>query len=542
MNAFIQILEQLLAAISPDLWPAQRFYPFKTPPTSLVTLADAVVFHQDASGAIGMAWLSCPGHTQLLTFPFRIARYSQDGDLVSLPPWSFREATADAQFYSHWKHVAQASGRLPTIRGGMLQCTQFDAQSSFNVINLWTDNKNACTRVETQHLCKIFRSIDPQQPLSVETEILEYLNSQNLFLNHPELTTRYDFCPANSTGSGFPVAIVTRFIQSNAKLWQDLTAQIQHARYPRPMRERAARLAWNTILETIGRLGRLLAEFHLAMAQCRTNLLISPETNTGQAKEKWLDTLLHKLNERIYTLRTQIPAATPLNFNSLSTFAHDLFERIKASENLGLLIRIHGHAHLGQVLVSDENLFLVNYETDNLDDESDRLQKQSALKDLAAMVVSLKFAWFTTERSDDLNMFSDILSPESDYGRHISKNMHQFSVPLRYCPSLEELENALVRSYLQTIAEDPAGIIILPEQITPLENTYDFCLLLRLLKEGVRDLGSQNPRYKTGLKILTDLIEGRLARPSFEALFNSPARSGTPLTHHSSYESDPDHL
>jgi len=542
VNAFIQILEQLLAAIPSEHWPLQRFYPFSGPPTAHVQLFDACVFKQDASGAIGLAWLKCPGYGELLTFPFRIARYSQDGDLFSLPPWSLREATADADFYSNWKHVAMVAGRLPTIRGGTLLCRQFEAQSSFNVINLWTDNKNACTRVETQHLCKIFRVISPERPYSVEAEILEYLNGQNHFLNHPELTTRYDLYPANSDGPGLPIAIVTRYIQSNAKLWQELTAKIQHARFPDPMRERSARLSWHSILETISKLGRLIAEFHIAMTNCKKNPLITPETNTGEAKDKWLDELLLKLNERIYFIRNhaQTLGITAQEISKIADFSHNLFENVRAAEHLGLLIRIHGHAHLGQVLFSDEGLYLVNYETDSLDDEEYRTRKQSSLKDLASIIVSLQFAWITTERSQVLPIFREIVAPETEYGRHIIKNLENFVEPQRYHPTLSELENTFIRTYLQTISEDAASIELLPQRKSDLENLYDFSFLLRILKELVRDLTNHNPRAHTDLAILNDFVAGQLNRPNFNSFFSTATRSTTLPSIDTPYGTDAD--
>lgn len=531
MNAFLKILNQLLISIPGEHWLKQRFYPFSEPPQGSIELFDACIFHQDAHGAVGMAWLQCPGKAELMTFPFRIARYSQDGDLISLNPWSLREATTDALFYSTWKHAVANSGQISTMRGGSLQCRQFEAQSSFNIINLWTDNKNACTRVETQHLCKIFRVLNPNQPHSVEADMLEYLNSQNHFLQHPELTTRYDFAAAHSELK-LPVAIVTRYIQSNAKLWQDLTAKIQHARYPEPMRERSSQNTWLKIIETVSRLGRMLAEFHIAMTHCRDNPLINPEANAGPAREKWLDFTLHNLNERIYLLR-RLAAGSPgfeKTLDSLPEFAHALFEKIKTSQHLGLLIRIHGHAHLGQVLVSDDGLYLVNYETDSLDDEEYRLQKQSCLKDLAATILSLQFAWLTTERTEDFPAFREILGAESEFGKHVIKSLENFSVPARYSPTLADVETALLKAYLQTIAEDPKGIELLPEKPEDLEALFELSMLTRVMKESVRDLQTLNPRAKSDLKILGELISTKRRKFNFDAFYNAPARSSG-LTH-----------
>lgn len=541
MNAFLKILEQLISAVSPDCWTKQRFYPFDSRNEHTLEVFDACVFHQDADGALGMAWLKNENHNELMTFPFRIARYSRDGDLITLPPWSLREATTDALFYSTWKQAVASVGRITTMRGGALLCKQFEAHSSFNIINLWTDNKNASTRVETQHLCKIFRVLDPAQPHSVEADILEYLNSQNHFLYHPELTTRYDFVAANSELC-LPVAIVTRYIQSNAKLWQDLTAKIQHARYPEPMRERSSRATWYSLTETTGRLGRMLAEFHIAMALCRDNTLINPVTNTGAAREKWSEIVLHKLNERVYLTRKYAAQLQEDNdlLADLPQFAHDLFKKVIGSEHLGLLVRIHGHAHLGQVLSSDEHLYLVNYETDSLDEEEYRLQKQSCLKDLAAILLSLKYAWLTTERNEELPVFGDILGAESDFTKHIIRNLKKSATPVRYTPSLKELEDALTRSYLQSLSENPANLELLPEKLQDLESLFALCMLMRVLKETVRDFKNHNPRYKIDLQILGSLIASQKPNGQFSHISHFLNRSAQPTEEFANYGVDGD--
>lgn len=526
MNAFVKILEHLLAAIPNEAWPQQRFYPFSSPPSAPAHLFDACVFHQDASGALGMAWLLFPGAHEVLTLPFRIARYSQDGDLVSLPPWSLREATSDAEFYSTWKHAAQSAGHILTMKGGALQCRQFEGQSSFNIINLWTDNKNACTRVETQHLCKIFRVASLNQPHSIEAEILEYLNEQNLFLAHPELTTRYDLRPAHSDNNAvLPVAIVTRYIQSNTKLEQDLITKLQYARYPDPMRERVARQSWKSVCETVEKIGRLLAEFHIAMTKCRKNSLLNPEANRSEAKEKWLKNQLRTLNERIYFIRNHLQTIeVPLgDTDRVLHFGHDLFEKISSSDHLGLLIRIHGHSHLGQILVSDDGLYLVNYETDPMDEEEYRTQKQSGLKDIAAMALSLQVAWLSTEKKQEMHVSSNTLA----HPRITDKRSKQKNFPQRYLPSLPDLENSFFRSYLQTLAEDATSFEMLPEKKADLENLYQFSFLLRVLKETVREIKNKSPNTRTYLRMLLDIVDGRLGSPDFENLLKLPSHAGS---------------
>ncbi|MEY2987942.1 MAG: hypothetical protein RJB13_1463, partial [Pseudomonadota bacterium] len=299
---------------------------------------------------------------------------------------------------------------------------------------------------------------------------------------------------------------------------------------------------WLSLIETSGRLGRMLAEFHIAMAQSRDNTLINPVSNTGNAREKWSEVMLHKLNERVYLTRKYAAQLQEDNdsLTDLPQFAHDLLSRVIAADHLGLLVRIHGHAHLGQVLSAEEHLYLVNYETDSLDDEEYRLQKQSCLKDLTATVLSLQFAWLTTERNEDLPVFGDILGAESEFTKHIIKNLKKSSTPVRYTPALKDLEDALTRSYLQSLSENPANLELLPEKVQDLENLFALCMLMRVLKETVRDFRNHNPRYKIDLQILAGLMNSQKPKGQFGHISHLLNRSAQPTEEFANYGVDGD--
>jgi hypothetical protein len=156
------------------------------------------------------------------------------------------------------------------------------------------------------------------------------------------------------------------------------------------------------------------------------------------------------------------------------------------------------------------------------------------------MLLSLQFAWLRTERNEELPIFKEILGSENEFSKSLLRRIECVVKPLRYNPSLAELESTLVRSYLLTIAENPTGVELLPEKAADVETLFELCLLMRVLKETIRDLQNQNPHYKVDLKILAEMLEGRKAKPNFESFFNAPARSPSALQSDQNYGLGPE--
>ncbi len=70
---------------------------------------------------------------------------------------------------------------------------------------------------------------------------------------------------------------------------------------------------------------------------------------------------------------------------------------------LGQKQRIHGDYHLGQVLFSSEECFVVDFEGEPRRDLSLRAEKQSPLRDVAGMLRSLSYLRWTAKDCDNLN-------------------------------------------------------------------------------------------------------------------------------------------
>src|SRR5204863_5179423 len=99
---------------------------------------------------------------------------------------------------------------------------------------------------------------------------------------------------------------------------------------------------------------------------------------------------------------------------------YSAFDGLRGLTDAGLRIRVHGDYHLGQVLRTEEDFAILDFEGEPARSIADRRQKQSALKDVAGMVRSYSYAAyaqlfaFTTHAPDDFAR----LEPWADTWQH----------------------------------------------------------------------------------------------------------------------------
>ena len=68
------------------------------------------------------------------------------------------------------------------------------------------------------------------------------------------------------------------------------------------------------------------------------------------------------------------------------------FDAIRALDGAGRRIRIHGDYHLGQVLRTEEDFVILDFDGDPAQSIAERREKQSPLKDVAGMIRSYSYA------------------------------------------------------------------------------------------------------------------------------------------------------
>ena len=149
-------------------------------------------------------------------------------------------------------------------------------------------------------------------------------------------------------------------------------------------------------------LARRTAEMHIALGSEFEDTAFTPERFNGDY-EVWLkNRLLYQFQNRLNTVEN--------NMHRLEGLALDLAKEFLARKNeirkrfvkfdwtmlKGERIRVHGDYHLGQVLVRDNDFYLLDFEGEPESTIRDRKVKQPPLKDIAGMFRSFHYAIYAT--------------------------------------------------------------------------------------------------------------------------------------------------
>ena len=168
-------------------------------------------------------------------------------------------------------------------------------------------------------------------------------------------------------------------------------------------------------LQTATTLGRRTGELHLALANA-FDPAFAPEPLDRTALDTVADEMLMHvkagfdlLAQRISTLdevsRTHADAILSHRADLLGRFG-----RMRALDTAGWRIRIHGDYHLGQVLRTEEDFVILDFEGEPARSIEERRVKQSPLRDVAGMIRSYSYAAYAA-------LFAFTTHAPGDYAR-----------------------------------------------------------------------------------------------------------------------------
>ncbi len=160
-------------------------------------------------------------------------------------------------------------------------------------------------------------------------------------------------------------------------------------------------------------IGKRLAEMHAVLSLPTDNPVFSPEQADADAirarAQDVRDMLARALDTLAETREWADPAVRELA-QSLIGQRDALFAVVDRLADLGhaaLRIRIHGDFHLGQVLVSQDDAYLIDFEGEPARTLEERRAKSSPMRDVAGLIRSFDYAAATMANIDDGKAPSD---------------------------------------------------------------------------------------------------------------------------------------
>jgi maltose alpha-D-glucosyltransferase / alpha-amylase len=288
------------------------------------------------------------------------------------------------------------------IEGGEIRCLGepgIDAlpdQSQGPIRWLATEQSNSSLIIGNVAMIKLIRRVSPGvHPEAEMTRRLTFCG----FANAPQLLgeiVRVDSKDIPST-----LFIIQSAVPNQGDAWTWILDNLRRALEDAALEEEAGDRSSHTftlVHDFVAVIGKRLGELHVALAADTNDSAFAPEVADDEVISGWVKDAAEQIERSMGELerakQTLSPERQGLAESVLSRKA-DLIAGLPALAEHGrggLSIRIHGDFHLGQILVSQSDAYIIDFEGEPLRSLEQRRRKTTPLRDVAGFLRSLDYA------------------------------------------------------------------------------------------------------------------------------------------------------
>ena len=277
-----------------------------------------------------------------------------------------------------------------------------------SVTPVGVEQSNTSMVADSHYVVKVLRKVTAGT--HPEIEIGRFFAEQAPFAYAPALLGSVELVEG---GQSSAIAVVHKYVENQGDAWAWIGQSLDR------LIDEQKLLPIETVSETsesIGMLGRVrqiglrTAGFHQTIASRSDIPDFAPEPITGDDVARWTDTLLDRTRTIFAMLErnsgTLADASKTLALE-LRNNAAKILSRIDAARTVSvdaMKIRHHGDFHLGQVLMVNNDAFLLDFEGEPRRSLADRRRKAPAARDVAGFCRSIDYATSAAlERATDLS-------------------------------------------------------------------------------------------------------------------------------------------
>lgn len=296
------------------------------------------------------------------------------------------------------------------LKGASYQSSKFMGLEQSNTSIIYND----------KYVLKFFRRIYSDK--NPDYEMSRYLSEKQGFTNTPPYLGSINII--DSEKDIITIALMQKLIPNEGDAWDYMLKELQKIfkafldkgilLHDIPKTERFLKLSINDMppilidwvgldfLKKIQTLAKRTAEMHIALGSEFEEMAFTPTHYNGDY-EVWLkNRLLYQFQNRLNTVENNMGKLQGMALQLAQEFLdkknsiRKRFVNFDWTKLKGQRIRVHGDYHLGQILVKDNDFYILDFEGEPESTIRDRKVKQPPLKDVAGLFRSFHYAIYTT--------------------------------------------------------------------------------------------------------------------------------------------------